>query len=415
MWVVLPKHPLPRYDEGYSESQYRTDLAKAQSGGYDQTSRQFKDIQAGASYGPFSGSLRFTTDNSQSSSSRYMSAESFGDYSAQASAMKSSSCESSSSQAQSRQAASVLQQTIDPNIVAAYVSCLDLYRVGIQTKTSSAYDAQNLALDIKFAGQTASSRARITGITILPEGSATCTVTAVTGATTPRPFAAVITMLPNQGVTVVCTVVASKAPANKRSDILITTDLGGTWRGMLFHTPDVSEVAKLSLEVKRTQSDNQRLRNQIVTITSNATATSARVAQAERDAAAAATRLAQVERDAASTATKLAQVERDAAATAAKVSQVGIDGRQITAASICLGPSNSGGKNICMVFDTSVGGDSYTGVMFRSQDGRRNFMGLWDSNADIMAVWNKGMKSYMFFNNNADVGVCTPPACRSAM
>lgn len=401
-------------DEAYTEDEYLQDLKKAQSGNEASTSRQFKDAQVGARYGPFAGKLRFTSDNTQSNEKSYMAAESFAEYQRSASAMRKSSCASSSSEIEARQAATVLQDTIDPNIVAAYVACLDLFKAGVQIKTSAAPDAQNIALDVKFVGQTSTSRARITGLQVIPPESAACTITSVTGTALPRPFSAPITLAPNQGVTVVCNVVPGKVPPSKRSDVLIITDVGGTWRGMLFHTPDITEVAKLTEAVNKLQKDLLAVKTKADTDARTLNSTIKREVQAAK---------ASLQAENTVLRNGLNEVKLQSNTTTAKLAGIGIEGRRLYADSICLGPSATHVGSMCLETAGAEKMSNYHGLVFRSLDKTKRYLDLYTDPWDHISIWSTTYPgAHAYFNKNGNLGVCyptgdisAPERCKAAM
>jgi hypothetical protein len=61
-------------------------------------------------------------------------------------------------------------------VYQAYITCLSLYKYGVQVTQTSGFASSSLALDVKFVPNLPGAKASFTGIRIVPANSAQCSV-----------------------------------------------------------------------------------------------------------------------------------------------------------------------------------------------------------------------------------------------
>ncbi|KAG2489880.1 hypothetical protein HYH03_011682 [Edaphochlamys debaryana] len=246
------------------------------------------DVAAKASYGIYGGGGSYK----EGSSSNDCGSQSSEAFTASNSAITSSSAE-----------VAYLSQTVDPNIVAAYTACLDLYDEGVRISQKTGIGAKSFAVDIKFMPTQPGASATLTGVTIYPAGTAVCRMmgcastlttsslsaaaltdggdTLPAGVSTraaaaggnppprskspppksPPPAAKPTTssctvsssmnfkLQPTAVHTIQCEVAGKVAPDSKITEVYISTSVGGTYRGMLYHNDNTTTLDALTQRV----------------------------------------------------------------------------------------------------------------------------------------------------------------------
>ncbi|KAG2452888.1 hypothetical protein HYH02_002232 [Chlamydomonas schloesseri] len=90
--------------------------------------------------------------------------------------LKSTMCGSDSSVNSNSNSVQYLQQVIEPAVFAAYTSCLDLYKAGVQVKQTTGIGSRSFAVDIKFTPGQPGATAYLKGVAVSPQGTAACRV-----------------------------------------------------------------------------------------------------------------------------------------------------------------------------------------------------------------------------------------------
>lgn len=147
-------------------------------------------------------------------------------------------------------------QTVNPEVYAAYQSCIALYSTGIQFSSKYGYASSSAFINIKFVSNAFGAKALLTGLSVFPENGATCTLYGDTGATDKF----YINLIPDQTYAIACKV-NTECPTDVVTLGISTTQ--GTYLTYVYKAEPPTLLEQLQNQVNDLQSQINELKDQI--------------------------------------------------------------------------------------------------------------------------------------------------------
>lgn len=150
-------------------------------------------------------------------------------------------------------------QTLNPQVFDAYQSCIALYTTGIEFSNQYGYGSSSAFINVKFSSKTFGAKAILTGISIVPEHGAGCTLFGDTGAT--QKF--FLNLVPDETYSIAC-----RANTSSRADVITVgiSTTQGTYLTYLYNREPPLLVKQVQDQVTTQQSQITRLTNDLATV-----------------------------------------------------------------------------------------------------------------------------------------------------
>jgi len=156
-------------------------------------------------------------------------------------------------------------QTTNPEVFAAYQSCIALYSTGIRFSSQFGFGSNSVFINIQFVSTTFGARAMITGLTIVPQNTAGCVIHSDSGNSTNFH----LELTPDETYSVACHSFGNDTTTDVITVGISTTQ--GTYVSYLYNSPQVeasisiaqlqAQVRQLAAQVKHSQRLLSRLTN----------------------------------------------------------------------------------------------------------------------------------------------------------